>query len=395
MAITLFDVPDIRNQLLPLTFTRPLAEMRVGIFKISEKWEKRTGRKAGWLTEPYLSKKYPCSEAPSDLNINGALCPDERVLAAIQSLKENTALTKNDLLLAFRSSKKLSYDTLGSLLFESSEEYPGEPTLIDRPWKIFQYNGKQIIEDISLVSNALTIQDPFTRVYCPENVYLAEGAKVKAAILNAENGPIFLGKNSEVREGAIIRGPFALGEKSVVNLGAKIVGDTTVGPCSKVGGEISNSVIFGYSNKAHDGFLGNSVVGEWCNVGADTNTSNLKNNYQKVKLWSYAAEDLADTGLQFCGLIMGDHAKCGINTMFNTGTVAGVGANVFGEGFPPNFIPSFSWGGASGFSTFRWEKFLEMTIVVMQRRLLELSDIDREILETVFNLTNKFRNWET
>ncbi|MCR9081276.1 MAG: glucose-1-phosphate thymidylyltransferase, partial [Cyclobacteriaceae bacterium] len=230
--------------------------------------------------------------------------------------------------------------------------------------------------------------------YSPENIFIEEGAVIRASILNAEGGPIYIGKNTEIQEGSLIRGPFALCEGSTVNMGAKLRGDTTIGPHSKVGGEVSNSVIFGYSNKGHEGFLGNSVIGEWCNLGADTNTSNLKNNYAPVKLWDYIRGGFTNTGLQFCGLMMGDHSKCGINTMFNTGTVVGVGANIFGDGFPRNFIPSFAWGGAAGFSTFQFPKFLQTAQAVMQRRKVELGEKDQEMLQKVFDFSKNYRIWE-
>jgi UDP-N-acetylglucosamine diphosphorylase/glucosamine-1-phosphate N-acetyltransferase len=269
--------------------------------------------------------------------------------------------------------------------------------IIDRVWKIFQQNGKQIRSDFNLITNSRIsrgIQDEHTRCYNVQNVFVEEGVTIRAAILNAENGPIYLGKNSHVHEGAIIRGPFAMGEGSHVNMGAKVRGDTSLGPFCKIGGEVSNSVIFGYSNKAHDGFLGNSVIGEWCNVGADTNTSNLKNNFQNVKLWSYMNKSQVDSGLQFCGLMMGDHGKCGINTMFNTGTVTGVCANIFGEGYPKKFIPSFTWGGANESDTYNLEKALEAIGKGMERRNKSLNDIDKNIMKEVFAQTAQYRTWE-
>lgn len=272
-----------------------------------------------------------------------------------------------------------------------------EPLLLQKTWNIFQFNGAQIKEDFALLTNGRkshAVGDPHTIVYNPDQIFIEDGVKIRAAVLNAESGPIYLGRNSEIQEGAVIRGPFALGEFSTVNMGAKLRGDTTVGPHCKVGGEISNSVIFGYSNKGHEGFLGNSVLGEWCNLGADTNTSNLKNNYAPVKLWDYTKGGFANTGLQFCGLMMGDHSKCGINTMFNTGTVVGVGANVFGDGYPRNFIPSFSWGGAAGFSTFTMPKFEETAKAVFGRRGKEWSQEEKEILERVFELTKTYRIWD-
>ena len=272
-----------------------------------------------------------------------------------------------------------------------------EPVLLQKTWQIFQFNGSEIRKDFTLLTKGRTSQpvnDPHTIVYGADQIFIEEGAKIKAAVLNAEGGPIYIGKNTEIQEGSLIRGPFALCEGSTINMGAKLRGDTTVGPFSKVGGEISNSVIFGYSNKGHEGFLGNSVIGEWCNLGADTNTSNLKNNYASVKLWDYTRGGFANTGLQFCGLMMGDHSKCGINTMFNTGTVVGVGANIFGDGFPRNFIPSFSWGGAAGFSTFTMVKFEETAKAVFGRRGLEWTPAEKEILDKVFELTKSYRIWD-
>jgi UDP-N-acetylglucosamine diphosphorylase/glucosamine-1-phosphate N-acetyltransferase len=220
-----------------------------------------------------------------------------------------------------------------------------------------------------------------------ENIFLEPGAKIECATLNASTGPIYIGKDAEIMEGALIRGPFALCEHATLKMGTKIYGPTTIGPHSKVGGEVNNSVIFGYSNKAHDGFLGNSVIGEWCNLGADTNNSNLKNNYIEVKLWDYASGRFIPTGLQFCGLIMGDHSKSGINTMFNTGTVVGVSANIFGSGFPRNYIPSFSWGGAQGYITYHIDKALEVASQVMKRRDIKLDEIEQDILKHIFEIT--------
>jgi UDP-N-acetylglucosamine diphosphorylase/glucosamine-1-phosphate N-acetyltransferase len=228
----------------------------------------------------------------------------------------------------------------------------------------------------------------------PERIFAEEGAKVEYSILNAAEGPIYIGKGAEIMEGCKVRGPFALCENAVLKLDAKIYGATTVGPECRVGGEVSNVVFLGYSNKGHDGFLGNSVIGEWCNIGADTNSSNLKNTYEPVKLWSYATGRFEKTGLTFCGLMMGDHAKCGINTMFNTGTVAGVGANIFGTGFPRNFIPSFAWGGAQGFETFQPAKFFITAEAMMTRRKIKLTSTDKDILNEVFRLTAGYRYWE-
>lgn len=380
---------------MPFTFTRPVAEIRVGILKISQKWELYSGSKPGYLTQDYLSEKFPKASGPA-LMVNGALCPDEQLWERILSLAPSEALYhQNHLLAAYTEDAATFHPEEAKKLVALSYEL--ELNLIRRPWQIFGTNGAEIKKDFSKITKGRIsepVTDPYTKIYNPAEVFIEAGAVVKAAVLNAENGPIYIGKNTEIQEGSLIRGPFALCEGSTVNMGAKVRGDSTVGPFSKVGGEISNAVIFGYSNKGHEGFLGNSVIGEWCNLGADTNVSNLKNNYASVKLWDYTKGGFTDTGLQFCGLMMGDHSKCGINTMFNTGTVVGVGANIFGDGFPRNFIPSFSWGGASGFTTFTTRKFDETTAVVMSRRGLTYTEVEKEILKKVFELTKHYRIWD-
>ena len=382
MQINLFDPSEIRVSLLPFTYTRPVAEIRVGILKISEKWQ-HYGFQTGFITEDYLSAKY--GSIDSTLKVNGALCPTEALGEAIKQLKPGEQLKAGEVLLA-------AYEGATHTV-----SFEGAVTLVENPWDIFALNRVQIEADFPMVTQGRTSQkitDSYTVVYGQENVFVDEGASIRAAIINAESGPVYIGKNAQVHEGSMIKGAFALCEGSHVNMGAKIKGDTTVGPYSKVGGEVSNSVIFGFSNKGHDGFLGNSVIGEWCNLGADTNTSNLKNNYAPVKLWNYGKGGFANTGLQFCGLMMGDHAKCGINTMFNTGTVVGVGANIFGSGFPRNFVPSFSWGGASGFITFQLRKFYEVATAVMKRRSLEFDDKEKAIIDAVFEASKGYRIWD-
>jgi UDP-N-acetylglucosamine diphosphorylase/glucosamine-1-phosphate N-acetyltransferase len=393
MNVILFDNPTIRQDLLPFTFTRPVADIRVGILTIAEKWQKILNTKSTFNTIAYLSKKYPTRYTSDNLWINGAVCPDAELVALILSLQPGDAVAKENMILAVRTPEDELPEIITGLIHEIS--YP--ITLIDQVWKIYQYNGAQIRADFELITRGRTsspIADMHTRVYAPDNIFVEEGVQVRAALLNAENGPIYLGKNSLVQEGALIRGPFALCEESHVNMGAKVRGDTTVGPFSKIGGEVSNSVIFGYSNKSHDGFLGNSVIGEWCNIGADTNTSNLKNNYENIKLWNYTKGGFKDTGLMFCGLMFGDHSKCGINTMFNSGTVVGVSASIFGDGYPRTFIPSFSWGGAAGFTTFQLNKAMETAAKAMERRSLPLTETDKEILLHIYNESAQYRVWE-
>ena len=394
MNIILFDDPTIRVDLLPLTFTRPVASIRIGILTIAEKWEKYLSNSPSFSTEEYLSKKFPFNLTADNYWINGAVCPDAQLVKAITSLKPHEGLVKDSRVIALRTPEGEIPEVISGTVREYSENL----TIIDHVWKIFQLNGAQIREDFKLVTKnrkSAGINDKHTRTYSEENIFVEEGASIRAAVLNAENGPIYIGKNTHIHEGALIRGSFALCEGSHVNMGAKVRGDTTVGPFSKIGGEVSNTVLFGYSNKAHDGFLGNSVIGEWCNLGADTNTSNLKNNYEPIKIWNYAKGGFKDTGLMFCGLIMGDHSKCGINMMFNTGTVVGVSANIFGDGYPRTFIPSFAWGGASGFATFQLNKALETATKAMERRNLLVDESDKEILKHIFEQSSKQRAWET
>lgn len=393
MNIILFDDAVIRKSLLPLTYTRPVAEIRIGILKISEKWAKHLDSNVSFQTEEYLSRKFIKETAEENLFINGALCPNEKLLQAISKLVLGEVLTKDGQLLAAKCTE-LNEENNDSL---KQIDYTQEAILIDEVYKIFKQNASQLELDFKLITKGRTsanITDLHTIVYGKENLFIEEGASIKAAIINAENGPVYIGKNCHIHEGAIIKGSFAMCEGSHVNMGAKIKGDTTIGPFSKVGGEVSNSILLGYSNKGHDGFLGNSIVGQWCNLGADTNTSNLKNNYDSVKLWNYEKGGFKNTGEQFCGLIMGDHSKAGINTMFNTGTVVGVSANIFGSGFPRNFLPSFSWGGAAGLTTFQKNKADEVAEKVMARRNIEYSEIDKAIMQHIFEGTAQYRIWD-
>lgn len=390
MNVILFDDPVIRINLLPLSFTRPTAGIRIGTLTIAEKWGRHLDAHVSFSTPDYLSKKFPARLSTDNYWINGALCPDAGLLAAIRQLKPGDAIRKDARILVVRTPE----DEVPEIITGTVHDYKGEVALVDYVWKIFQLNSGQLRADFSLLTSgrkSYGLNDRHTVVYKEEHIFIEEGVATKAAILNAENGPIYLGKNAQVQEGAVVRGPFSLGEESVINMGGKMRGDTTIGPYCKVGGEISNAVIFGYTNKSHDGFLGNSVLGEWCNLGADTNTSNLKNNYDTVKLWNYATNEFINTGAQFCGLIMGDHSKCGINTMFNTGTVVGISANIFGGGYPRNFIPSFSWGGPGGFTTYHLNKAMETAERVMARRNIPLSSIDREILQHIFVQTASYR----
>ena len=388
MNIILFDDPEVKRDLLPLTYTRPVAGIRMGILTIAEKWEKHLHATVSFSCEEYLGRKFPLKLTGDNYWINGALCPTESFVKLLQILKTGEGIRQGNRVLAVRSSRKELDDKANYVSFGD------DITVVDKLWKIFQFNGQQLRADYSLLTAGRKSQplvDKATVVYNESNLFIEEGVTLKGNILNAEAGPIYLSLNSQVQEGAIIRGPFSLGEGSIINMGGKMRGDTTIGPDCKVGGEVSNSILFAHSNKAHDGFLGNSVLGEWCNLGADTNTSNMKNTYDTVKLWNSGKNSFENTGLSFCGMIMGDHSKSGINTMFNTGTVVGVNANVIGAGYPPTFIPSFSWGGTE---TYILDKALATCDRAMRRRQAMLNDDDRFILENVFRLTAHNRSWE-
>ena len=389
MNYILFDGPS-RNNLLPFTFTRPVADIRIGILTIREKWETFLDSTTTTVTEDYLSDKYPMVEMNENIMINASYLPYLELVEMVNNLQENQAILKDEDVIAF-----FSTDTQEEVDFDSYEalEFVDDVIKIETTWDIFSKNGEAIQEDFNLLTNGRRSQPipSSNNVIAAENIFIEEGATVEFATLNASNGPIYIGKNSEIMEGSLIRGAFALCEGAIVKLGAKIYGATTIGPFCKIGGEVNNAVLFAYSNKGHDGFLGNSVLGEWCNLGADTNTSNLKNDYSAVRLWDYETEVFAKTGLQFCGLMMGDHSKCSINTMFNTGTVVGVSANIFGTGFPRNFVPSFTWGGSGGFTTFLTKKAFEVAEVVMSRRHIEFTKEDKAILEHVFEETKKYR----
>jgi UDP-N-acetylglucosamine diphosphorylase/glucosamine-1-phosphate N-acetyltransferase len=394
MNIFLLDIAENRTQLLPLTYTRSIGELRVGILKIQEKWELRMEAKPAFITEEYLGKNF-YGPAGNNLVINSCVCPDDTLVVSILKLEEGQKLMNNDKFVAAKTSLLPKY---GDSVIDNlaSVDYVEEVAYIERAQDIFARNGEQIRIDFELITKgrkSAQIKDPHSIVYNHDNIFLEEGVDLKACILNADNGPIYLGKNSIVSEGAIIKGPFALGEHAQVSMGAKIRGNSSFGPYTKVGGEISNSVVMEYSNKGHDGYLGNSVIGQWCNLGADTNASNMKNNYSSVKVWDYGSDSFQDSGLQFCGLIMGDHSKSGINTMFNTGTVVGVSANIYGAGYPRNFIPSFSWGGTAGFTTYKTDKAIETAAVVMQRKGVQMSDLDESIFKHIFQGSSKYRTW--
>ncbi|WP_159479386.1 GlmU family protein [Chryseobacterium sp. 18068] len=370
---------------LPLTFTRPVAEMRCGILTFSERWQKILDTtEVSWFTEMYLQQKFKEPEKKESLFLVTNFLPTETVIQQIKDLKQGEALVYEDELVA----AKINMEGFSLNQIEKMTDIKEELVCFKKPTDLFTYNKEAIDFDFELLTKGKTSQElSSTNGFLgnKEDLFIEEGAEVEFSTINTKTGKIYIGKNAEVMEGCNLRGPIALCEGSKFNLGAKIYGATTIGPHSKVGGEVSNIIIFGYSNKGHDGFIGNSVIGEWCNLGADTNSSNLKNNYGNVKLWNYRTKDFQDTGLQFAGLIMGDHSKTAINTQLNTGTVIGVASNIFKEGFPPNLIENFSWGGFKDDERFKLDKAYEVAEKVMARRKLPLTDSDKAILKHIFN----------
>ncbi|MDD2287888.1 MAG: GlmU family protein [Bacteroidales bacterium] len=392
MNYILFDDAS-RESLKPLSYIRPVCDIRVGIMTIREKWEKYLETKTSTLTEAYLSKKYPIELSDSMILINGSICPTEELVEEIKKLSLNQVLVFDDE--SGDSHIIAIYKTKDDFISDSDEsekiEYKKEFTRIVNTWDIFVHNDKEIRKDFDLITKgrkSAKISET-NKLINPDNIFVEEGAKIECSSLNATEGPIYIGKDAEIMEGSMVRGTFAMCEHSVLKLGTKIYGATTLGPYAKVAGELANVVIFGYSNKAHDGYIGSSVIGEWCNIGADSNASNLKNTYEEVRLWSIEKNTFVPTGQTFCGTIFGDHTKCGINTMFNTGTVLGISSNVFGHGYQRNFIPSFAWGGNAGLKLYELEKSLEVARKMMARRGVELSKEDEDILKYIYQSTLK------
>ena len=395
MNCILLDFRENWLNLLPFSFTRPIGKFRIGIFTIEEKWNRYLNTQCSFITEEYLTAKYPAVTADINLVINSILLPDKKLVQAVKTLADHEMLYSGDLFLAGKIAandlyKLQSGETKGYAI----KQYSGAIVTVRNNWDIFLLNGDEIKKDAELVRPSIkpyALSGTNVVIGDPANLLIDEGVNAECVVFNVTDGPIYIGKEALLMEGSMIKGPSAIGEHTMVKMGAKIYQGTTIGPYCRAGGEINNSVFFGYSNKSHDGFLGNAVLGEWCNLGADTNNSNLKNNYEKVKVWNYRQKSFIDSGLTFCGLFMGDHSKCAINTMFNTGTTVGVSANIFGSGFPRTFIPSFTWGGSQGFIDYDIEKVLATARIVMGRRDVSLDAEDEKILRTIFDQTKEFR----
>lgn len=388
--IVLFDIPLTKTNLLPLSYTRPVGDMRVGITTLAEKWMSLLPGSYSTLTDDYLAEKFPATITGDDIFIASDVVADESLAVRVGSLNKGEALLKNDSLIAVRGTREM----IDNRELTENVDYDGDVDRVGFLYDIFLLNDKAVKADFERLTagrNSLPLSDTNTVIGDPSLIFIEDGASVEGCFLNTKGGPIYVGRNAEVMEGSCLRGPVALCEGSHVNMGTKIYGATTIGPASKVGGELNNVVIIGYSNKAHDGFLGNAVIGEWCNIGAGCVASNLKNDYTEIKLWNYNAHRFARTGLQFCGLMMGDHSKAGINTMFNTATVLGVGVNVYGSGFQRNFLASFSEGSRAGFTDVPLSKFFEIATRVMARRGKTLTDVDRRIFEHINEMAHNFK----
>jgi UDP-N-acetylglucosamine diphosphorylase/glucosamine-1-phosphate N-acetyltransferase len=389
MNYILFD-DETYYSLLPLTHTRPVASLRCGIFTMQERWQFAMQQAFSFKTKEYLQEKFQCVIGDDNLLINGSVFYSNQLNDIIDNLNTNEYLALNDLVIAVRLSKENAskFNLVEITTACKKVECSIEINRIEKLSDIFSKNDFAIRYDYELLARNRTSQTlPNGNHFIGNTIFIEEGAKISCSILNSETGPIYIGRDAEIMEGCIVRGPFAMGEHSVLKMGAKIYGATTLGDGCKIGGEVNNTVFYANSSKAHDGFIGNSVIGEWCNLGADSNNSNLKNNYEEVKLWSEYKQSFLKTGLQFCGLILGDHSKCGINTMFNTGTVVGVSCNIFGAGFPRNFIPSFSWGGAQGFTEYKLNKANETASKVFARRNLTFDEVEKKIMQTIFDVT--------
>ena len=395
MNYILFDDAS-RFQLLPFTHTRPIADIRCGILTMRERWEKLLEKGTSTLTDSYLQPVFSIHAGDDNLLINATIFADEDIAKAVLQLKEGKKLVQGDVLIAARfSNAEIHFHNLNAHVQKlTGKEYDGTVDRLQHNWDIFSQNDRAIREDFELLTKGRKSEriPDHVIVSGKKHLFIEKGATINpGVIINATTGPVYIGKDAEVLEGCMLRGPIALGEHAVLKMGAKVYGATTIGDGCKVGGEISNVVFFANSNKGHDGYLGNAVIGEWCNLGADTNCSNLKNNYDEIKIWDEYTNKSVKTGLQFCGLLMGDHSKCGINTMFNTGTVVGVSANIYGSGFPEKFIPSFCWGGSEGMVTYDFNRAMDTANRMMSRRNKELSETEIAMYRHIFETTTEQR----
>jgi len=382
-----------RITLRPLTFFRPVSAIRIGILTISEKWEKHLLAPVSFLTDIYLQEKFPLKVGNDNFLINGSILPNQELISEILSLEADTSLALNDTIIAIHlTAENLRQFTAGSAPDLNRQVAKSTFSKISNTWDIFGMNKKAITDDYALITlNRKSAAISLTNQVLGSNLFVEEGASIECSTINTLKGPVYIGKNAEIMQGCHIIGPVALCENAVLKLGTLVYKGSTIGPWCKAGGEINNSVMMGYSSKAHDGFLGDSIISEWCNLGAGTTTSNLKNNYEPVKQWSYGDNKFVNTDLQFCGLVMGDHTKTGISCMFNSGTTTGVCSNIFGVSYQRNFIPSFVWGGTSGFRKHKFEEAIDTARAVYARREIPFDQVEENIFKAVFQLTNDSR----
>lgn len=388
MNYILFD-DNRKNNLLPFTHTRPIADIRCGILTMRNRWEKHLQNKTSTLSDAYLQEVFPIHFTEHNIYINSAVIAHNKVMEAIHRLELNHALVQGNTIIAYRTASAFSsFDQLHESANSATKvNYEDTIIMLQNVWDIFSLNGKILeldFEHLTLGRESEPLPKWVT-VVGDGKIFIEKGAVINPCIINTTAGSVYIGMDAEIMEGCLIRAPFALCTHAVLKMGAKIYGPTTIGDGCKVGGEVNNVVFFANSNKGHDGFIGNAVIGEWCNLGADTNCSNLKNNYDEVKIWSETEKQMIKTGLQFCGLLMGDHSKCGINTMFNTGTVVGVSCNIFGASFPDKFIPSFTWGGVENTTQYNFGKAIEAANKMMQRRNTSLTESEEKVLWHIFN----------
>ena len=391
MNYILVDLPKHKENLLPLTYFRPIAELRIGIDTLKEKWEDLLEEKVSFLTDDYLSEKFPVKWASENIYISSHIIPNEEVIGEIKNLSTFTSLFDDSGEIIAYKGNEITREEFIEIHKKGTDKMIPSPKKICFPWDLVRLNELQILSDFERIIKGKQPEklSKTNLIIGKQPVFIEKGAKVEACVFNTENGPVYVGENVLIMEGSMLRGPLAIMENSVIKMGAKIYGGTTIGPSSKVGGEVKGSIFLGNANKGHDGYLGDSVIAEWCNLGADTNNSNLKNNYSEVKMWNYPAKDFIPTGMQFMGLIMGDHSKSGISTMFNTGTVVGVSANVFGGDFQPKFFPSFKWGNKQEMQDYRFDKALEVAKIVMQRRNKNFDEVEKRLFENIYKLAKQ------
>ena len=387
MHIRLFDGFD-RDCLLPFVYLRPVADLMMGMMTFRDRWSLLVNADISVETASYLQEK-PMQSA--DFCVLASCVPDTRFVEAVLSLKPKEKLMYNDQLLAYNGS--LSFHDNGLKDYKIVELVDSTFKHVKFSWDLFRHNGFALRCDYELLSQLKSSTQPSetNTLLGKGSLFIGPNVNMEGVSLNTTSGPIYIDDGATVMEGSLLRGPLYIGKNSVVKMGAKIYGDTTIGQEVKVGGELSNVVFFGFSNKGHDGFLGNAVVGQWCNIGAATDASNLKNDYSNVKAWSYSQNRFIDTGLQFCGLLMGDHSQCAIHTTFNTATTVGVGCNIFGSGFPRTYIPSFSRGGAQGLVENKIEKVQQTAQLMMQRRGQRIDESYNNLLADIFGQTAAFR----